>query len=79
MADKTYRRTADDILKTCPPEKRDRYRARAEKLAANPSNGSIGRDLMCHSCVAWEGAEVKRCTLTHCPLWDPRRHTTPND
>ena len=25
--------------------------------------------LHCLSCVCWQSAEVKRCELTHCPLW----------
>ena len=58
---------AYDPLRTCPPE----YRGKYEKMAQRATAGSLAAmvKLHCLSCVCWQSAEVKRCELTHCPLW----------
>ena len=59
--------TPEDLLRTCPPEKRVHY----QKAAVNALKGQRAKaiHLKCLDCVAWNPGEVARCHLEDCPLW----------
>jgi hypothetical protein len=65
----------EEILATCPPEKRDRYRERARRAARDGKNRSYRSavGLKCLECCCWNAAEVSKCKVRGCALWGLRR------
>lgn len=61
--------TVEEILATCPPEKRDRFEKRANRLANRPQMKTNAIKLKCLECCAWQSAEVRRCEIRGCALW----------
>jgi hypothetical protein len=55
-----------DALETCPPERRDRWRKKAERVG---TSGRAAIELKCLECCAWDRPEAKRCAIRSCAIW----------
>jgi hypothetical protein len=63
----------DDLLGTCPPEKREIFRKTARRVLNGPRQRQAANRIKCLECCAWQIREVTNCHIKGCALWGLRR------
>ena len=58
-----------NVLATCPPDKRDRWRSIAIRAENGPRQRQAAIRIKCLECCCWQEAQVRRCELIDCALW----------
>ena len=59
----------EEILATCPPEKREGFRSTARRVENGPRQRQAAIRIKCLECCAWQIAEVTNCHIQGCALW----------
>jgi hypothetical protein len=65
--------SVEDILLTCPPEKRESFASTARRVLNGPRQRQAAIRIKCLECCAWQIAEVTNCHINGCALWGLRR------
>lgn len=63
--------TTDEILRDCPDHLKDRFRKQAAVVSMGKQRAPAIK-LKCLECCAWQIAEVHRCEIRGCALWEFR-------